>query len=112
MCETECVRRGGGVQTALVRICRVGKLGTLKFTSPIPPQPPKNGVGSRWSLGVSFLTTQDIVLCKRVTEIWSQTAEPEGAQRLESYSEGQRQEAMKCLPWSWIETRKMQGLLT
>jgi hypothetical protein len=60
---------------------------------------------------VSLLTTQDIVLCRRVTVIWSQTTEPEGAQRPESCSEGQTQEAKECLPLALDWNKERAGTL-
>lgn len=50
--------------------------------------PHEDVVGGQMEPRVSLLTTQDIVLWRRVTEIWSQTPEPKGALRLESVVRG------------------------
>lgn len=51
----------------------------------LPTLPSRMELGADGAQGKSLLTTQDIILCKRGSEIWrSQTTETEGAQRLES----------------------------
>lgn len=107
-CEhgSECELRGGRVRTALVPFCQVGKWETLKFSSPaFPPVMEWEQMESR----VSLLTTQDLLLCRRVSEIRSQTTEPQEAQSLLSCSEGQGQEAGWCPPWLRTGTREVRG---
>lgn len=52
----------------------------------LPTLPSRMELGADGAQGkLSLLTTQDIILCKRGSQIWrSQTTETEGAQRLES----------------------------
>lgn len=79
-----------------MRVCkRVGKsrrlesgFAVLESGEPwglLPTLPSRMELGADGAQGKSLLTTQDIILCKRGSEIWrSQTTETEGAQRLES----------------------------